>query len=218
MNIVRPRKKCTFQALSGEQRRRTPAFPFYFPSWSSLLQRLQGGAGEKKQKKKSRPLKEPNSKTSSLQAHLLQVHQEVQHLFLRILVGGPPVVWLEEHAVLAEASQRPSPKRPCPGPRRVEKAKHVPAQEIDAIFAPKPVTLLAGTAEDPTLHARLTGRRELTAWLIAGLFGLFGIEFVLSTLRPPVPAGVEDPPPTWWERTNEWLARAVGSTGGRAAA
>ena len=104
--------------------------------------------------------------------------------------------------------------------RDVETAafEHVPREQIDAIFAPKPVTLLAGTAEDPTLHARLTGRRELTAWLIAGLFGLFGIEFMLSTLRPPTPAGVEGPPPTWWERTNEWLARAVGSTGGRAAA
>jgi hypothetical protein len=92
--------------------------------------------------------------------------------------------------------------------------ERVTGAEIDAVFAPRPVTRLAGTAEDPTLHARLTGRRELTAWLIATLFALFAVEFLLSTLRPPTPAGVEGSPTTWWDRAAEWLGRAVGSAAG----
>lgn len=96
--------------------------------------------------------------------------------------------------------------------------EHVAPGEIEAALAPRPVTVLAGTAEDPTLHARLTGRRELTSWLIVGLFGLFAVEFLLSTLRPPAPAGSDGPPRTWWDRAHDWLGRAVGSTGGPATA
>jgi len=96
--------------------------------------------------------------------------------------------------------------------------EHVAAGEIEAALAPRAVTVLAGTAEDPTLHARLTGRRELTSWLIVGLFGLFAVEFLLSTLRPPAPAGSDATPRTWWERAHDWLGRAVGSAGGPATA
>jgi hypothetical protein len=96
--------------------------------------------------------------------------------------------------------------------------EHVAAGEIEAALAPRPVTVLAGTAEDPTLHARLTGRRELTSWLIVGLFGLFAVEFLLSTLRPPAPAGSDATRRSWWERAHDWLGRAVGSAGGPATA
>jgi hypothetical protein len=96
--------------------------------------------------------------------------------------------------------------------------EHVAAGEIEAALAPHAVMVLAGTAEDPTLHARLTGRRELTSWLIVGLFGLFAVEFLLSTLLPPAPAGSDATPRTWWERAHDWLGRAVGSAGGPATA
>ena len=49
-------------------------------------------------------------------------------------------------------------------------------------------------------------------------FALFAVEFLLSTLRPPAPAGGDGPPRTWWERAHDWLGRAVGSTGGPATA
>ena len=99
--------------------------------------------------------------------------------------------------------------------RDVETAafEHVPAAEIAAVFAPHPVLQLTSTAEDPTLHAQLTGRREIWRWLIFGLFGLFGLEFLLSTLRPPAPAGSGGPAASWTQRINDWLARAVGNTG-----
>lgn len=104
--------------------------------------------------------------------------------------------------------------------REVETAalEHVSATEVAAAFAPHPIVQLAGTAEDPTLHTQLTGRREIWRWLILGLFGLFGLEFVLSTLRPPAVAGAGAPPRTVWGRINDWLARAVGNTGEPAAA
>jgi hypothetical protein len=104
--------------------------------------------------------------------------------------------------------------------RDVETAafEHVPAAEIAAAFAPHPVTHLAGTVEDPTLHAQLTGRREIWRWLIYAVFALFGFEFLLSTLRPPVPVGEYGAPRSWPRRFNDWLARAVGNTGESASA
>lgn len=99
--------------------------------------------------------------------------------------------------------------------RDVETAafEHVPAAEVAAAFAPHPVVHLAGTAEDPTLHGQLSGRREIWRWLIYGVFGLFGLEFLLSTLRPPAVAGSGGTPRSWWGRGNDWLDRAVGNTG-----
>jgi len=84
------------------------------------------------------------------------------------------------------------------------------ASAVAAIFAPHPATILAGTAEDPTLHARLTGRREVWRWLIVGVFGLFAVEFLLSTLRPPEAAAAAGVGQGWGQRLGDWLGRAVG--------
>jgi hypothetical protein len=70
---------------------------------------------------------------------------------------------------------------------------------------------LAGTAADPVLHGRLTGRREIWRWLIAGVFALFFADFFLSTLRPPE-AAVPGAKRGWRERAGDWLGRAVGNS------
>ena len=70
---------------------------------------------------------------------------------------------------------------------------------------------LAGTAADPVLHGRLTGRREIWRWLIGVVFALFFADFFLSTLRPPE-AGGSRAAGGWRERLNDWLGRAVGNT------
>jgi hypothetical protein len=97
--------------------------------------------------------------------------------------------------------------------RDVETAAFEPLTpaEVTASFAPHAVTLLAGTAEDPTLHTQLTGRREIWRWLITAVFGLFLLEFLLSTLRPPPPAGTNETPRGWRARLSDWLGRAVGN-------
>ena len=97
--------------------------------------------------------------------------------------------------------------------RDVETAAFEPLApaEVTATFAPHAATLLTSTAEDPTLHAQLTGRREIWRWLIAAVFGLFVLEFLLSTLRPPAPAGTTETPRGWRARLNDWLGRAVGN-------
>lgn len=97
--------------------------------------------------------------------------------------------------------------------RDVETAAFEPLTpaEVTATFTPHPVTLLTGTAEDPTLHTQLTGRREIWRWLIAAVFGLFLLEFLLSTLRPPAPAGTHATPRGWRARLGDWLGRAVGN-------
>jgi hypothetical protein len=97
--------------------------------------------------------------------------------------------------------------------RDVETAAFEPLAptEVTATFAPHAATLLTGTAEDPTLHTRLTGRREIWRWLIAAVFGLFVLEFLLSTLRPPAPAGTNETPRGWRTRLSDWLGRAVGN-------
>ena len=97
--------------------------------------------------------------------------------------------------------------------RDVETAAFEPLApaEVTASFAPHAATLLTGTAEDPTLHTQLTGRREIWRWLITAVFGLFLLEFLLSTLRPPAPAGTNETPRGWRARLNDWLGRAVGN-------
>ena len=97
--------------------------------------------------------------------------------------------------------------------RDVETAAFEPLTpaEVTASFAPHAATLLTGTAEDPTLHTQLTGRREIWRWLITAVFGLFLLEFLLSTLRPPAPAGTNETPRGWRARLNDWLGRAVGN-------
>ncbi len=83
--------------------------------------------------------------------------------------------------------------------------------DVAAAFAPHPVARLAGTAADPVLHGRLTGRREIWRWLICVVFALFFADFFLSTLRPPE-AGGSRAAGGWRERLNDWLGRAVGNT------
>ena len=97
--------------------------------------------------------------------------------------------------------------------RDVETAAFEPLAptEVTATFAPHAATLLTGTAEDPTLHTQLTGRREIWRWLIAAVFGLFWLEFLLSTLRPPAAAGTTETPRGWRSRLSDWLGRAVGN-------
>jgi hypothetical protein len=96
--------------------------------------------------------------------------------------------------------------------REVEGAtiERIDAAELSATFAPHPTTLLAGTAEDPTLHTQFTSRREIWRWLITAVFCLFGLEFLLSTLKAPEPRRGSDAPRGWGERINDWLAGAVG--------
>jgi len=95
---------------------------------------------------------------------------------------------------------------------RIETAAldHLPESEVAATFAPRSIRFLAGTAEDPTLHASLTGRREIWRWLLAAVFVLFAVEFGLSTLRPP--ASGSERGKGWRARLADWLSRAVGST------
>jgi hypothetical protein len=95
---------------------------------------------------------------------------------------------------------------------------HMPAADIARLFAPHAVTTLAGTAEDPTLHATLAGRREIWRSLILAVFGLFALEFVLGTLNPAAPAGAGRQGVPWTARLEARLARAVGSDTGPEAA
>ena len=88
--------------------------------------------------------------------------------------------------------------------------ERLPGDQLAAAFAPHPATVLAGTADDPMLHTQLTSRREIWRWLISAVFLLFGLEFLLSTLKPPEPRRSGDAPHGWLERLNDGLARAVG--------
>jgi hypothetical protein len=88
--------------------------------------------------------------------------------------------------------------------------ERIDAAELGATFDPHPATVLAGTADDPTLHTQFTSRREIWRWLISAVFLLFGVEFLLSTLKAPEPRRSGDAPRGWGERINDWLAGAVG--------
>lgn len=96
--------------------------------------------------------------------------------------------------------------------REVETAtiERMPGDEVAATFAPHAATLLAGTADDPMLHTQLTSRREIWRWLITAVFLLFGVEFLLSTLKAPEPRRPGDAPRGLMERFNDWLGRTVG--------
>lgn len=90
--------------------------------------------------------------------------------------------------------------------------RHLAAAELTPLLAPHEFTHLAGTTEDPTLHATLAGRREIWRPLIVLVFVMFAIEFLLGTLRPPQPTGSGGPPGSWTARFEAWLARIVGNT------
>ena len=96
--------------------------------------------------------------------------------------------------------------------REVEGAgnERVPAGGLERVFGSHPVTILAGTADDPSLHSRLGARREIWRGLIAAAFALFGLEFLLSTLRPPTRRRADGAGMAWRERFDDWLARSVG--------
>ncbi len=95
--------------------------------------------------------------------------------------------------------------------RDVESAglEHVGEGEIRRTLAPREVTYLAGTGDDPVLHGRLTGRREIWRWLIAAAFAVFAIEFVLSTLAASRPGAAVGGVRGWWDRLAGRLGRAV---------
>ena len=120
-----------------------------------------------------------------------------------------------EFAVEPPAGQAAAPVRVGMAVNRdVETAAFTPftADEIGKAFAPHPVTLLAGTASDPVLHGRLTGRREIWRWLIALVFALFFADFLLGTLKQAEP-GETGRQRGWREKLADWLGRAVGSGG-----
>jgi hypothetical protein len=95
--------------------------------------------------------------------------------------------------------------------RDVESAvlEHVGEAEIRRTLAPGAVTYLAGTGDDPVLHGRLTGRREIWRWLIGAAFAVFAVEFVLSTLAAPRPGAAAGGLKGWWDRLAGRLGRAV---------
>jgi len=88
---------------------------------------------------------------------------------------------------------------------------HLPAAEVAGIFAPREVTVLAGTEQDPTLHATLAGRHEIWRTLIAVVLGLMALEFVVGTLEPAGPPGGPNRA-GWLGRLEAALARAVGNS------
>jgi hypothetical protein len=90
--------------------------------------------------------------------------------------------------------------------------RHLAAADLTTLLAPHEFTHLAGTTEDPTLHATLAGRREIWRPLIVLVFVMFAIEFLLGTLRPPQPTGSGEPPGGRTARFEAWLARIVGNT------
>ncbi|MBU6276018.1 MAG: BatA domain-containing protein [Planctomycetes bacterium] len=84
--------------------------------------------------------------------------------------------------------------------------EHLGEAELSRILAPRAVTYLAGSGDDPVLAGTLGGRREIWRWLIGTALAVFAVEFVLSTLAPPV-AG---------ERAaglRGWLGRLAGRLG-----
>ncbi|RLS55587.1 MAG: hypothetical protein DWH94_09330 [Planctomycetota bacterium] len=100
--------------------------------------------------------------------------------------------------------------------REIEAATidHLSQSEVQNVFEPHATTYLAGTADDPVLHAQLTGRREIWRWLVWFTFAVIGIEFFLSTLSPLVPrqdGSVSRGWRGWLQRWNDWIGRAVGN-------
>ena len=120
-----------------------------------------------------------------------------------------------EFAVEPPAGQSAAPVRVGMAVNRdVETAAFAPftGDDVEKAFAPHPVTRLAGTAADPVLHGRLTGRREIWRWLIALVFAFFLADFLLGTLKQPEP-GEAGTRRSRRERIADWLGRAVGSGG-----
>lgn len=57
--------------------------------------------------------------------------------------------------------------------------------QVKGLLQPAAVTMLRGTSDDPMLVQQLTQKSEIWRKLIWVMFAVMGIEFVLSTLRPP---------------------------------
>jgi hypothetical protein len=84
--------------------------------------------------------------------------------------------------------------------------EHLGEAELRRILAPRAVTYLAGSGDDPVLAGTLGGRREIWRWLIGTALAVFAVEFVLSTLAPPTAgAGAAG--------LRGWLGRLAGRLG-----
>ncbi|MCX5658139.1 MAG: VWA domain-containing protein [Planctomycetota bacterium] len=57
--------------------------------------------------------------------------------------------------------------------------------QIKGLMQPAAVTILRGSSDDPMLTQQLTQKREVWRTLIWVMFAVIGLEFFLSTLRPP---------------------------------
>jgi len=117
-----------------------------------------------------------------------------------------------EFAIEPPAGSREAPLRLGMAVNRdVESAvlEHLPEAELRRALAPRDVTYLAGSGDDPVLHGRLTGRREIWRWLIAAAFAVFAVEFLLSTLAASRPGGAGGGFRGWFDRAAGRIGRAV---------
>lgn len=93
--------------------------------------------------------------------------------------------------------------------------EHLAEAELRAALAPHDVAYVAGAGDDPALHGRLTGRREIWRWLVGAALAVFAVEFLLATLAAPRATVPGATPRGWLDRLATRLGHAVeGMDGG----